>query len=175
MDNAERQRIAERARVKLTPESRQEWRAHAEMNIRDHNYSSKGKAFAQHLILLEDALAAAQASRDDFAMRLHERLNDYEEVKRQRDAVEAGRDEEKRIVDRVWKALGIETYEQAGGKSIDEIVSGMKAEIALLRPIAEAARREHGLMTIRPGKLSDALRAYEAWQRTQRPPEGTRE
>ncbi len=44
-------------------------------------------------------------------------------------------EEEKAIVDRVWRALGIETYEQARGLAIDEIV----AELRCARPTVEAA------------------------------------
>lgn len=40
--------------------------------------------------------------------------------------------EETAIVDRTWKALGIETYEQARGKSIDQLVSDLKSAIAAL-------------------------------------------
>jgi len=38
-------------------------------------------------------------------------------------------DDETAIVDRVWKALGIATYEQAEGKSIDEIVTTLRATV----------------------------------------------
>ncbi len=34
------------------------------------------------------------------------------------------------IIDRVWKALGITTYEQANGKAIDELVSELRATLA---------------------------------------------
>lgn len=37
--------------------------------------------------------------------------------------------EEVAIVGRVWKALGISTYEQAGGKAIDEIVASLRASV----------------------------------------------
>jgi hypothetical protein len=43
-------------------------------------------------------------------------------------AIAAERDEEKAIVDRVWKALGVTTYADAKGKAIDELVSELKAE-----------------------------------------------
>lgn len=43
------------------------------------------------------------------------------------DAMAAAYLEEKSIVDRVWKALGISTYEQAGGKAIGEIVASLRA------------------------------------------------
>lgn len=37
------------------------------------------------------------------------------------------RDEERAIVDRVWKVLGITTYADAQGQAIDEIVAGLVA------------------------------------------------
>lgn len=45
-------------------------------------------------------------------------------------SLEAQLKEETAIVDRVWKALGISTYEQAGGKSIEEHVSALQARLA---------------------------------------------
>jgi hypothetical protein len=36
-------------------------------------------------------------------------------------------DDEYRTVDRCWKALGITTYEQAGGKAIWEIIANLTA------------------------------------------------
>lgn len=43
------------------------------------------------------------------------------------------RDEEKNIVDRVWKAIGCETYADAKGKTIDELVAAVLAERDSLR------------------------------------------
>lgn len=44
-------------------------------------------------------------------------------------------EEEKAIVDRVWRALGIETYEQAKPPAIDEHVAALKARVAKLEKI----------------------------------------
>lgn len=46
----------------------------------------------------------------------------------ERDALQSKYDEEYKIVDRCWKALGITTYEQAGGKAIHEIIAAVLAE-----------------------------------------------
>src|SRR5438132_11421252 len=48
----------------------------------------------------------------------------------ERDALRADLAEEQKIVDRVWKALGISRYEDAGGKSIDELVVSLRADLA---------------------------------------------
>lgn len=56
------------------------------------------------------------------------------------EAAEARADTERAIVDRVWKALGIATYEQAGGKAIDEHVADLRDEVERFREAAEAAR-----------------------------------
>ena len=56
---------------------------------------------------------------------------------------------EEAIVDRVWKALGISTYEEADGKAIDEIVADWKtralaaeSSVSRLTERAETAERE---------------------------------
>ncbi|UGY11150.1 hypothetical protein [Phyllobacterium pellucidum] len=67
------------------------------------------------------------------------------------EAAEAKYREEYAIVDRVWKALGIESYEQAGGKEISELVADAIRErdeaLKALEPFAKAAdgRRADGL------------------------------
>jgi hypothetical protein len=47
----------------------------------------------------------------------------YFEEKKRAEAAEAKYREEHAIVDRVWKALGITSYEQTGGKEISELVT----------------------------------------------------
>ena len=54
-----------------------------------------------------------------------------EEAEAQLRAAEARVREESAIVDRVWRALGITTMEEAGGKSIDELVAKLKQAEAL--------------------------------------------
>lgn|GEM_PF-6552907 len=46
------------------------------------------------------------------------------------------------IVDRVWKALGISTYEGAGGKSIDEIVADQRAHLAAAEVEKERLKKQ---------------------------------
>ena len=60
----------------------------------------------------------------------------------ERDQLAARVREESAIVDRVWKALEISTYEDAKGKAIDEIVADLKTRLAALREAADKARRE---------------------------------
>ena len=55
-----------------------------------------------------------------------ERLEAERDRHRERAVIEAG------IVDRVWAALGVTDYPSAGGKSIDELVSGQRARVAKL-------------------------------------------
>lgn len=93
---------------------------------------------AEYLAAREVKITAAEAERDGLQFKYDkaagERADYFEEVallRRAQEQAVIGWDEEKRIVDRVWKALGVSTYEQAGGKSIDEIV-------ALLRTVAKA-------------------------------------
>ena len=54
------------------------------------------------------------------------------------------------IVDRVWNALGITAYTQAGGKAIDELVTALREENGrlrgLLRAILAADERGQGLL-----------------------------
>lgn len=59
------------------------------------------------------------------------------------DRAEERYQEEHAIVDRVWEALGIDTYEGAGGKAIDELVAELKEKSQL--PESASARLErHG-------------------------------
>lgn len=104
------------------------------------SYGSKDqqRRMAEYLAAREVKITAAEAERDGLQFKYDkaagERADYFEEVallRRAQEQAVIGWDEEKRIVDRVWKALGVSTYEQAGGKSIDEIV-------ALLRTVAKA-------------------------------------
>lgn len=57
-------------------------------------------------------------------------------------AVTAERDEEKAIVDRVWKALGISTYEQAKPFAIDEHVTRLRDRAAAAESVSAGLRKE---------------------------------
>jgi uncharacterized membrane-anchored protein YjiN (DUF445 family) len=53
-------------------------------------------------------------------------------------------EEEKEIVNRIWKAFGVSTYEQAGGKSIYELVEALRTDaealasaVMLILPLAK--------------------------------------
>lgn len=59
------------------------------------------------------------------------------------EAAEARAENEAAIVDRVWKALGISTYEQAGGKAIDELVVALRGEVGRLRELRSVALKLH--------------------------------
>ncbi len=52
--------------------------------------------------------------------------------------LEAERDTSRSYVDRVWQALGISTYEAAGGKALDELVGDMRAERDRLKAALQA-------------------------------------
>jgi flagellar motility protein MotE (MotC chaperone) len=49
-------------------------------------------------------------------------------------------EEEYKIVDRCWKALGIETFEQASGKSITEIITDLRTQLQASEPVIEWAQ-----------------------------------
>lgn len=53
-------------------------------------------------------------------------------------------DEEKKIVDRVWKALGISTYDQAKPLSIDDHVAKLKQQLTDLTACLEWASENVG-------------------------------
>lgn len=53
---------------------------------------------------------------------------EVEEAKAEIARLQAAYREEWRIVDRVWKALGITSYEQARGKEISELVAELREE-----------------------------------------------
>ena len=75
-------------------------------------FAGDGALFAYgDVSYLVDRLERAEAERDRH---------------RERAVIEAG------IVDRVWAALGVTNYPSAGGKSIDELVSGQRARVAKL-------------------------------------------
>ncbi len=57
---------------------------------------------------------------------------EWKALKQQLAASEQRVKEEAAIVDRVWRALGITTYEQANGKSVDELVANLKARVQAL-------------------------------------------
>jgi hypothetical protein len=59
---------------------------------------------------------------------LSEVITERDSLREQVDSLKGRYDEEFKIVERVWSALGISTYEQAGGKAIHEIVANLKAE-----------------------------------------------
>lgn len=64
-------------------------------------------------------------------------------AEKERDSLAEKLREETAIVDRVWKALGISTYEQAKGKAIDEIVAAIIVEGAALSERLKAATEAH--------------------------------
>lgn len=55
------------------------------------------------------------------------------EVRQERDDWKGRYEDEYAIVDRVWKALGVTFYEQAGGKSIDELIADLQRALAEAR------------------------------------------
>src|SRR5437667_2502216 len=50
-------------------------------------------------------------------------------------ALRADLAEERKIVDRVWKAIGVETYEAADGQSIDALVAALRADMRAMAEI----------------------------------------
>ena len=63
------------------------------------------------------------------------------------DALTAERDAMAVTIKRIWQALGIETYEQAGGKTISELVVDQAARIKEL----EAAQAWQPIESVPPG------------------------
>ena len=64
--------------------------------------------------------------------------------------------EEHFTVCRVWKALGIDTYEQANGKAIDELVADLRAEI-------ESLRRENAWLPIESAPRQGRILVYNGF------------
>jgi hypothetical protein len=62
-------------------------------------------------------------------------------------------------VARIWKALGIETYEQAGGKEISEIVASKCEALAVLKARMTAA---HDTFGFDGGDLRDWMSLIDA-------------
>jgi hypothetical protein len=96
--------------------------------------------YALDVPLLLDALAQMRAERDEIKAKWIKSLEEGDRIgqvcfdaERSVAALTAERDTEKAIVNRVWAALGITTYAQAGGKSIDELVAAHAAERDRLR------------------------------------------
>ncbi len=57
-----------------------------------------------------------------------------------------------RAVSEIWKMLGVETYEQAKGKSVDELV---QAEIERLQELVKAAFREGGELVFKDNMFDE--------------------
>jgi len=47
-------------------------------------------------------------------------------------------------IGKIWEILGVTTYEQANGKSIDELVADLKAENAYLEKLSEYVQHDAG-------------------------------
>lgn len=71
----------------------------------------------------------------------HQAADLIESLQKERDDLQERYDREYATVDRIWKALCIETYEQANGLEISEIVARIKADkeklAAALKPFAD--------------------------------------
>ena len=79
---------------------------------------------------------AAQAKREQAEARIVTLSADFDQLLANHDAIaraltaaEARVREETAIVDRVWRALGISTYEEAKGKAIDELVADLQEQL----------------------------------------------
>ena len=72
-------------------------------------------------------IVATENERDNLGSSLRECSRYRGLAEEQAEIAEVKLREETRIVDRIWGALGISTYEQAGGKEISEIVADWKA------------------------------------------------
>jgi hypothetical protein len=94
------------------------------------------------------------------------------------EALAVERDEERQIVDRVWKALGIETFEQAGGREISEIVAAQRHALeaqareiprpdweSIYEDCAHKPDRDQELVSVTRETLRLALHAMTARQR----------
>ena len=81
---------------------------------------------ATELTTLLQRVEKAEAERDNLGSSLRECSRYRGLAEEQAEIAEVKLREETRIVDRVWSALGISTYEQAGGKEISEIVADWK-------------------------------------------------
>ena len=82
-------------------------------------------------------------------------------IREDKEMAEAALAEEKSIVDRVWKALGISTYADAEGKAIDELVADLVSLRNTLpekaQQAAEVCRRlaEYHCKCVMKGQASD--------------------
>lgn len=71
--------------------------------------------------------------------------------------------EEEAIVDRVWKSLGISTYEQAGGKAIDELVSDLRTQLTAANAQLDSLKSErerliHNINEVAGSNVRELLR-----------------
>ncbi len=114
------------------------------------------KPFVDHIADLEQRLAEAEKRSSTTAIIPHaERSMHYhdklEAAERERDdalasleTAESRYRNEHAIVDRVWKALGVTTYEEAGGKEISQLVAEWKARAEATLASLETAERRIG-------------------------------
>lgn len=115
-------------------------------------------------------LAAPLVEPDGLIERLHNPTHrGMEDAKAMREAAAAltqlRRDyrDEIAIVDRIWRVLGIATYEQAGGREISEIVAGWKARAEAAEARLAAVERERDKADQAIAQIGAALGSTDEW------------